>query len=64
MASFGQLSPPFQLPQPVGGVAGFSEGMEVGMIGGGTLGETDPEPGVEVVVTGRELVVVMEDTDV
>jgi hypothetical protein len=40
--SDGQLSPPFQFPQPPGAVAGLSLGMEVGIIGGGILAETDP----------------------
>jgi hypothetical protein len=42
--SDGQLSPPFQLPQPLGAVAGLSLGIDVGIIGGGILGETDPVP--------------------
>jgi hypothetical protein len=40
--SEGQLSPPFQFPQPPGAVAGASPGMEVGIIGGGILAETNP----------------------
>lgn len=37
-----QLSPPFQLPQPVGAVARLSNGIEVGIIGGNELAETVP----------------------
>jgi hypothetical protein len=59
VAALGQLSRPFQLPQPVGGVAGFSEGNKDGIIGGGILGETTPVLGAAVVVVGEEVVVVV-----
>jgi hypothetical protein len=55
--SDGQLSPPFQLPQPLGAVAGLSLGMDVGMIGGGMLADTDPVPGAAVVL----LVTIVEE---
>jgi len=42
--SEGQLSPPFQFPHPLGAVAGLSLGIDVGIIGGGMLGETAPVP--------------------
>lgn len=57
--SEGQLSPPFQFPQPLGGVAGLSLGIEVGMMGGGILAVTAPAVPVaatEVVVVDTELV--------
>ena len=54
--SEGQLSPPFQFPQPLGAVAGLSLGIEVGMIGGGMLGETAPFPTTTVVEDEEDVV--------
>jgi len=53
--SDGQLSPPFQFPQPLGAVAAASLGIEVGIMRGGVLGDTAPVPGGTVAV--------VEDTD-
>lgn len=59
-----QLSPPFQLPQPVGAVARGSDGIEVGIIGGSKLGETVPVTVFgEVVVEACETLV-LADVDV
>ena len=63
VASFGQLSPPFQLPQPLGAVAGFSVGIEVGMIGGGMTGDTEPPGTTEVVVTDEEEELTVDNDD-
>lgn len=65
MLSAGQLSPPFQFPQPVGADGLLSLGIDVGMIGGKTLGETVLESTWAVVVTALELeVLVVESFDV
>lgn len=59
-----QLSPPFQLPQPVGAIASPSDGIEIGIIGGSELGETAPETVLgEVVVEACETLVLV-DVDV
>lgn len=62
--SDGQLSPPFQFPQPLGGVAGLSLGIEVGIMGGGKLAVTGPAVpvgGSEVVFEVVEALEVVED---
>lgn len=57
-----QLSPPFQLPQPVGAVARLSDGIEVGIIGGNELGETVPVTVLAaVVVVAPEILEVADD---
>jgi hypothetical protein len=58
--SDGQLSPPFQLPQPLGAVAGLSLGIDVGTIGGGILGETDPLP-ITTIVDEEVVWLVVDD---
>lgn len=64
VASFGQLSPPFQFPQPVGAVAGFSVGIEVGIMAGGMLAETCPVPAAAVVVVAGWLDALVVSVDV
>lgn len=61
-----QLSPPFQLPQPVGAMARPSDGIEIGIIGGSELGETAPVTvlGEVVVEACGTLVLVLVDVDV
>lgn len=59
-----QLSPPFQLPQPVGAMATASDGIEVGIIGGSELGETVPVTVLGEVVVEAFVTLVLADVDV
>lgn len=59
-----QLSPPFQLPQPVGAMAMASDGIEVGIIGGSGLGETVPVTVLGEVVVEACVTLVFADVDV
>lgn len=60
--SAGQLSPPFQLPHPVGAIAGLSLEIEVGIIGGKELGATVPVP-IEAVGGVEELARTEDDEE-